>query len=139
MKIGDVAERLGIPASTIRYYEKVGLIERQRRVSGRRYFDDRALFALRFIQLAQAAGFTIAEMKSLLESYAKDPSPVGLWKPFAEMKQVTIRQQIETLQQMDRVLTELVNCRCSTLAECVRLADSDRRLNVKNKNDAATH
>ena len=138
MKIGDVAERLGIPASTIRYYEKVGLIERQRRVSGRRYFDDRALFALRFIQLAQAAGFTIAEMKSLLESYAKDPSPAGLWKPFAETKQVSIRQQIETLQQMDRVLTELVNCRCSTLAECVRLADSDPDLNVRKKSDAAT-
>ena len=78
MKIGDVSERLGIPASTIRCYEKVGLIERQRRVSGQRYFDDRALFALRFIQLAKAAGFTIAEMKSLLESYAKDPSPAGL-------------------------------------------------------------
>ena len=136
MKIGDVAERLGMPASTIRYYEKVGLIERQRRVSGRRSFDDRALFALRFIQLAQAAGFTIAEMKSLLESYARDPSPAGLWKPFAEAKQVTIRQQIETLQQTDRVLTELLSCRCSTLAECVRLADSHPLLHVRKKSDA---
>ncbi len=137
MKIGDVAERLGMPASTIRYYEKVGLIERQRRVSGRRSFDERALFALRFIQLAQAAGFTIAEMKSLLETYARDPSPAGLWKPFAETKQETIRQQIETLQQTDRVLTELLNCRCSTLAECVRLADSNSHLHAKKKSDAA--
>ncbi len=71
MKIGDVAERLGIPVSTIRYYEKVGLIEHQRRVSGRRDFDERALFALQFIQLAQAAGFTIVEMKSLLETTPK--------------------------------------------------------------------
>ena len=139
MKIGDVAERLGIPVSTIRYYEKVGLIEHQRRVSGRRDFDERALFALQFIQLAQAAGFTIVEMKSLLESYAKDPIRAGLWKPFVETKKMAIRQQIETLNQMDRVLTEFANCRCSTLAECVRLANSDRRLNVKKKNDAATH
>ena len=61
MQIGDVARKLDMPASTIRYYEKVGLIERQQRVSGRRQFNDRALFALRFVQLAQAAGFTIGE------------------------------------------------------------------------------
>ena len=138
MNIGDVAEQLRIPASTIRYYEKVGLIERQRRVSGRRCFDDRALVALRFVQIAQAAGFTIAEIKSLLESHARDPSPAGLWKPFAEKKQVTIRQQIKTLRQMDHILAELINCRCSTLAECIRLADSDPRANAGKQRDTAT-
>ena len=91
MNIGHVAEQLGIPASTIRYYEKVGLIERQNRVSGRRNFDDRALVALRFVRIAQAAGFTIAEIKSLLDSYTRDPSPAGLWKPFAETKQKLVK------------------------------------------------
>ena len=66
MKIGEVARRLGVPASTIRYYEREGLIERQHRVSGRRQFDERALLMLQFAQLAQAAGFTIAETKGLL-------------------------------------------------------------------------
>ena len=122
MKIGDVARQLDMPASTIRYYEKVGLIERQRRVSGRRQFNDRALFALRFVQLAQAAGFTIAEIKSLLESYAQDPTDTGIWKPFAETKQAEVRRQIDTLQRMDRVLTELIGCRCSSIEACVQLA-----------------
>ncbi len=122
MQIGEVAKTLDMPASTIRYYEKVGLIEHQQRVSGRRLFDERALFALRFVRLAQAAGFTIGEIKSLLESHAQDPSAAGIWKPFAETKQAEVRQQIDTLQQMDRVLTELIGCRCSSIETCVQMA-----------------
>ena len=52
MQIGEVAEQLDIPTSTIRFYEKVGLIRAQPRVSGARVFDERAAFALRFVQLA---------------------------------------------------------------------------------------
>ena len=119
MKIGDVAARLDMPASTIRYYEKIGLIEPQRRVSGRRMFDERALLALEFARLSQAAGFTIAETKSLLDAYARDPSVAGMWKSQAEKKQAAVRKQIEQLRRMDLILTELLSCKCSTLEQCV--------------------
>ncbi len=122
MKIGDVSAQLGIPASTIRYYERVGLIEEQQRVAGRRAFNDKALFMLQFVQLAQAAGFSIAEIKSLLDNHENDPGPRGLWKGFAETKQNSIRQQIKTLEQMDRILTRLIKCECETLEECVQLS-----------------
>ena len=122
MKIGDVAKRLGVPSSTIRYYEKEGLIERQQRVSGRRQFDERALLMLRFAQLAQAADFTISETKNLLKSYAADPNPSGMWQPFVEAKRVAIRQQIGALRQMDAILGELLNCRCETMSDCVKMA-----------------
>jgi len=119
MNIGDVSRRLGMPASTIRYYEKEGLIERQSRVSGRRKFNDQALVALQFVRLAQAAGFTIAETKSLLDSHRSDPSPAGLWRPFVEQKRASIKQQIKDLQQMDHILDQLNLCECSTLEQCV--------------------
>ncbi len=119
MKIGVVSARLGIPASTIRYYERVGLIEQQRRIAGRRDFDDRALFALEFVRLAQAAGFSIVEMKSLLEAYAEDPSATGTWKALALAKRKVIRTQIDDLQQMDRMLSEILSCSCASLTECV--------------------
>ena len=122
MRIGMVSDRLGVPASTIRYYEKVGLIERQHRVSGRREFNDRALLVLQFVQLAQSAGFTIAETRALLESYVDDPSPAGMWQPFAQAKRGSIREQIKSLRQMDRVLAALLSCECATLDECVALA-----------------
>lgn len=127
-RIGAVAARLGMPASTIRYYEKIGLIERQRRVSGRRTFDARAVQMLRFVQLAQAAGFSIAEIKGLRDSYAKDPSPAGMWQPFAEARRAAVRQQVRRLRRMDRVLTRLLSCECATLADCLQAAEAaDRR------------
>lgn len=119
MKIGDVSEKTGIPSSTIRYYEQIGLIDRPARVSGRRVFDSSALFDLKFVKLSQSAGFTIDETKSLLRYYAEDPSPSGMWKPLAETKQASIQKKIEALNQMGKVLSALLSCKCATLTECV--------------------
>ncbi len=124
MKIGDVANQLGIPASTIRYYEKVGLISRQPRVSGWRHFDAHTILTLRFIQLAQASGFTLAETKSLLEYSLHNPRPRSVWKSLAKAKQAEIKKQIATLQHMDRALAKLNNCTCASLEACVRLAEA---------------
>ena len=123
MQIGVVARELDMPASTIRYYEKIGLIGRQARKGGRRDIGRDTLLILRFIQLAQAAGFTIAEIRSLLDSYSADPSPAGMWKPFAEAKRTEIRERIAKLALADDVLKALLSCRCDTLADCVRAAD----------------
>ena len=122
MKIGDVSKYLGIPASTIRYYESEGLIGQLSRVSGRREFDAQALFALRFVQLAQAAGFSIKEMKSLLESYEQDPRPSGMWRSLAESKRRSVREQIKDLRCMDQILGKLLDCDCETLNECIEVA-----------------
>ena len=127
MKIGDVSVKLGIPASTIRYYEQVGLISPQPRVSGCRVFDKRALFDLEFVKLSQSAGFTIEETKSLLCSYADDPSPSGMWKTLAKSKQKSILEKMNALDQMNRVLSALLSCKCSTLAECVEKSIDYRR------------
>ena len=128
MKIGDVAAELGIPASTIRYYEQVGLIEPQQRVSGRRAIDDKAVSTLRFIQLAQAAGFSIAEMRTLQEGYAADPNARRMWRTLAGQKQTAIRDQISALKQMDRLLTEMLKCECASPEGCVEIAVGDGRV-----------
>ena len=119
MNIGEVSKQLGIPASTIRYYERVGLLEPQPRVSGRRWFGSGALAALKFIQLAQAAGFTLAEMKELREDYARNPDPSGMWRSVAAAKRDSVRAQILSLTQMDEILTALLECQCPTLSRCV--------------------
>ena len=126
MNIGDVSQKLGMPASTIRYYEQIGLIEPQQRISGRRKFDLQALFALEFVRLAQTAGFSIAEIKSLLESYQNDPSAKGHWVVMAEKKRAILKTQIRELRQMDRILNELVSCNCGSLTECIE-AGIDRK------------
>ena len=128
MKIGDVAAELGIPASTIRYYEKVGLIEPQQRVSGRRAIDDKAVSTLRFVQLAQAAGFSIAEMRALQDSHSADPHAGRMWRTLAGEQQTAIRDQISALKQMERLLTEMLKCECASLEACVEVAVGDGRV-----------
>ncbi len=131
MKIGDVSTKLGIPASTIRYYEKAGLIDPPLRISGRREFDEKAIFALEFVRLSQTAGFTIAETKSLLESYAFDNSESGAWREIAAQKQADVQSKIQALQQVDTILSELLSCQCATLIDCVKIGLS-RKLGGRN-------
>ncbi len=119
MKIGDVSAKLGMPASTIRYYEKIGLIKPQHRISGRREFDERALFALEFVRLSQAAGFTISETKSLLDAYSTDPSAKGAWVSQAQKKKLEIDIKMKELMQMDIILSEILSCKCVSLTECI--------------------
>lgn len=121
MKIGELASQLGIPASTIRYYEQVGLIEAPPRVSGRREYGDSAVYALEFVRLSQAAGFSIAETKSLLDAYAADQSATGAWQAIAMQKQAKVREQIQSLQKVDAILAELISCKCQTLNECIEI------------------
>lgn len=127
MKIGEVAKRLDMPPSTIRYYEKKGLISPPERVSGKREFDASTLVTLRFIQLCQAAGFTVGEIRSLLEQYMADSSEGGLWQPAVKTKRAEIRKQIDELKQVDVVLGELMKCRCESIEQCVSLALKDSR------------
>ena len=121
MRIGQVADTLGIPASTIRYYERAGLLTPPRK-SGARQFNERTLFTLRFVQLAQSAGFSIAEIRILLDSYTHDASPGAMWKLLAAEKQVAIQNQIAELCQVETILGQLLECRCQSLESCVESA-----------------
>jgi len=98
MKIGKVAETLGIPASTIRFYERKGLIKKQSRISGAREFNSDSILALRFVQLAQKAGFTIDEMKLLLENYTQNSDVTAMWRLRATEKRREVQAQMADLQ-----------------------------------------
>ncbi len=66
MKIGELAERSGIPASTIRYYEKEGLLPKvQRGANGYRVYQANALDRLDLIQLGQKLGFSLDTIRSI--------------------------------------------------------------------------
>jgi MerR family redox-sensitive transcriptional activator SoxR len=129
MQIGAVSRQLNIPASAIRYYERIGLIKQQLRISGRRHFDIESLRVLRFIKLAQTAQFSIQEIKSLLSDYDADPGSKGVWKPFAESKRVALRKQIEELGEADRILAAMLKCECQNLSQCVSKA-AEQGVNV---------
>jgi DNA-binding transcriptional MerR regulator len=66
MKIGELADQTGVAASTIRYYEREGLLPKaQRGVNGYRVYDDCALERLELIQLGQSLGFSLDTIRAL--------------------------------------------------------------------------
>lgn len=126
MRIGAVSERLGISASAIRYYERIGLIGPLMRLSGCRVFDSRAVLTLQFIKLGQAAGFSIEEIKALLESYQSNPHPPAMWRPRAQAKREILRKQMRDLERMEQVLQRLLECGCETVEDCLEMSQQTR-------------
>jgi len=68
MRIGELEQRSGASRHTLRYYESVGLLSVQRRGNNYRDYDPRNLTDLIFIQQAQGMGFTLAEIREILQA-----------------------------------------------------------------------
>jgi MerR family redox-sensitive transcriptional activator SoxR len=118
LAIGEVARRAGIQASALRYYESIGLMPAPKRVSGRRRYDESTVQMLKIVHLAQDAGFTIAEIQTLLNGFAPDTPPAARWQPLASRKIQELDALIARAQQMKQVLEKGLNCGCLRLEDC---------------------
>jgi MerR family copper efflux transcriptional regulator len=68
MNIGTVAERSGVPPKSIRYYESIGLIDpAERRPNGYRSYSQHDMQTLAFIKRARSLGFSVEEVRDLLD------------------------------------------------------------------------
>lgn len=116
--IGQIAAQTGVPASTIRYYEEIGLLPVPARVSGQRRYQDGIAQKLAVIRLAQQAGFTITEIQSLLHDFPVDAPPSERWQRLARGKLEELEAQMRALQAMKALLEQTLHCHCATLEEC---------------------
>ena len=122
LTISEVARRAGLRPSAIRYYESSGILPTPRRASGRRRYDASILQRLALIQLAQEAGFTMAEIKRLFADFAPEVPAWERWQALATQKLAEVDVLIQRAQTMKRLLEEgLLQCRCLTVEECARL------------------
>ena len=108
MNIGEVAEKAGLPAKTIRYYEDIKLIRPARDANGYRAFRPEDVHKLVFLGRARALGFSIHDCRALL----------ALWedkgRASADVRQIAtghlhqIEAKIADLQAMRATLSDLV-------------------------------
>jgi MerR family transcriptional regulator, copper efflux regulator len=68
MLIGDLAKKVGVATSKIRFYEARGIISAKRLGNGYRDYDERALAVLRFVHRARSLGFTLRDIALFLRS-----------------------------------------------------------------------
>ncbi len=114
MRISDVANEVGIPISTIRYYEKRSIIAKPGRNGRNREFSEQDVRAIKFVRDLQSLGLPLADISVLVQK-SWDKGDMAL---VAAKHRARVRERIETLQRVDQVLASLETCACSGLDDC---------------------
>ena len=106
MSIGEVARRAGIRPSAIRYYESMGVLPPARLVHTKRRYTADIFPRLMLIKIAQQAGFTVEEMRLILNSQQGNDELPGGWQVLAQKKLGEIEIRMQQLETMRYILRE---------------------------------
>ena len=124
MTIGEVAERSGLPAKTIRYYEEIGLIRPRRDTNGYRAFAAADLHRLTFLGRARSLGFSIEDCRTLLSLYDDPTRAAADVRQVAQDHLAQIDTRIAALKGMRATLSDLVaSCAGDSRPDCPILRD----------------
>jgi MerR family mercuric resistance operon transcriptional regulator len=108
--IGKVARLAAVGVETLRFYEREGLIEKpRRRDSGYRAYPASTVDRVRFIRRAKELGFSLKEIKELLELRISPDTTCGEIKTHAESKIGDIDDKIKSLRSMKKALQKLTD------------------------------
>lgn len=116
LRIGEVAENTGVSVSAVRYYDDIGVISSATRVGGKRRFAPATVGRVSFIRRAQDAGFTLDQIRTLL-----DESDIE-WRSLVDDKIEELVDRRERLSVMIDMLAEMRECGCDVVASCPQLA-----------------
>lgn len=119
--ISQVIKQTGLPASTLRYYEEVGLIHPIGRKGNRRQYDARVLQRLALIQTGQQAGFTLAELSVLINDILDAEEVRADWHELVQRKLKEMDTLLQNVKRMKGLLEDMMECDDSSLAECIVL------------------
>lgn len=114
MDISQAAKRSGMPSSTLRYYEKLGLIESLGRIGARRVFAPDVLERLALISLGQAAGLSLDEIRSM---FTRGGMP-RINRELLSRKAADVDRVIVRLKAMSRGLRHAARCPARNHFEC---------------------
>lgn len=108
MQIGEVARKIGVATSAIRFYEESGLLpEPNRTSSGYREYDPSVIDRLSFIRAGQAVGLTLAELREVLGIRDRGEAPCGHVAGLIDLRIGEIDQRIKDLRRLRHDLTAL--------------------------------
>ena len=109
MLIGQLADTLGVPPETVRFYERRGLLPKPERASnGYRLYGEAAVHRLRFIRTAQAAGLTLAEIGIIIDIRDDGKAPCSHVGGLLETKLAEVRERQRHLAALEDELDQLV-------------------------------
>lgn len=112
--IGDVSARTGIPASTLRYYDEIGLITSAARHGLRRQFSPDVLVQLGLVAMGKTAGFSLEDITRI---FGRDGAPV-LPRDELRRKADEVDQTIRDLTALRDTLRHVAECPAPSHLEC---------------------
>ena len=138
--IGEVAQRAGMSAATIRYYEEIGLLPAPpRSTSGYRRYPEAVVDDLRFIRKAQALGFSLEEIGEILKLSRSGKAPCSHVLTLARQHLATVEQHIRQLQQFrDQLAAQVAKWdgkqtpTCRGLCQIIATAESNATVEEAN-------
>lgn len=119
LTISEVARRIGLQPSAIRYYERIGILLPGQRISGQRRYDTTVLYRLAVIQRARQIGFTLDEIRQLFFGFRNVTRASERWQKLSRRKLGELDGLLDGIKTMRRLLKKMMqNCRCDTLEQC---------------------
>lgn len=120
LSIGELSRESGVNIETIRYYERIGMLAAPRRTGGgHRLYDEDEVRMLAFIRRARELGFTLAEIRALLDLGGPGKASCREVREIAAHHLGEIRTKIADLQKLERLLAKTVaRCTGRTAPEC---------------------
>jgi len=126
LTIGAVAERAGIAASALRYYDREGIVTSVRSPGGQRRYPRSALRRIAFIRAAQNVGLSLDEIREALSTLPEGRTPTAAdWARLSRSWQTRLDEQIEALEALRGRLSSCIGCGCLSLADCALMNPGD--------------
>jgi DNA-binding transcriptional MerR regulator len=110
LTIGKAAARANVTPDTLRYYEREGLVVPATKTeAGYRLYDHEQVERLQFIKQAQEGGFTLGEVRKLLEASGNPSACCGDVRRLAVEKKLQVEAKIKSMRTISRALDGLIS------------------------------
>lgn len=119
LTIGELAARSGVATSTLRYYEKLGLISSSRTTGNQRRYERAELRRVAFIRIAAQVGVPLEEIRQAMAELPDSRTPTKAdWARLSAHWRGRLDEQIRLLQGLRDRLTSCIGCGCLSLRRC---------------------
>lgn len=127
LTIGELAERSGVPASALRFYERQGLIRSRRTPGNQRRYPRETLRHIAFIRASHHLGVPLAFIGEVLALLPDGVAPTHeFWVRASECWSAELNARIARLEQMRDRFTECIGCGCLSFEQCALVNPNDK-------------
>lgn len=119
LSVGEVAERSGVPVSTLHFYESKGLIHSNRNRGNQRRYPRSILRRVAVIKVAQKTGIPLSEIADALSALPHDrPLTAEDWRSLSKTWREGLDERIARLSALRDQLEGCIGCGCLSMHDC---------------------